>query len=328
MMQAQYTDIGGVESLWVAHTIRTSGTGPTGIQWAQINVTGGNANTTPVQQQQFTNGLDGLYRWMPSIATDRQGDISVGYSVSNATNYPAIRYAGRLSTDPPNTLGQGEATLPVSGLGNENFNCGTGPCSRWGDYTAMNIDPVDNCTFWYVNEYYPTPDGSTVWHTRVGNFSFPSCTPYILYNPNGPDHFNNPGYLFNVTLATADATQQVCLRWSTNAGGSWLGTATCTYSAGAWACNMPSNINSATITYQFWIGAAGDNCAVTGNETLWTAYHSFATSPTDVRLVSASASQPAHDRVYALLAVSAICLVSLLWVLLRRSSHSPRHLDP
>ena len=118
MMQTQYTHIGGVESLWVSHTVRPTPTAPTAIEWAQINVTGGTTNTTPVQEQMFTNGGDGLYRWMPSIAADHQGDIAVGYSASDSSNYPSIRYAGRLAGDTLSTLGQGEATLPVSGLGN------------------------------------------------------------------------------------------------------------------------------------------------------------------------------------------------------------------
>jgi len=319
MMQTQYTHIGGVESLWVSHTTRPTVIGPTAIQWAQINVTGGTANTTPVQEQEFTNGNDGLYRWMPSIAADHQGDAAVGYSASNSSNYPSIRYAGRLAGDTLSTLGQGEATLPVSGLGNLDFNCGGLPCHRWGDYTAMTVDPVDNCTFWYVNEYYPTPDKTTVWHTRVGSFSFPGCTPYISYNQLGPDRFNSPGYGFDVTLAHTDASQQVCLRWSADGGTNWLATAACTFNSGSgtWACDMPDNITDATITYQFWIGAAGDSCAVTGDETLWTAYHSFNTGPTDVRLDSFSAVQPAAGWAYPLLAFSVLCLGGLLWLLRR-----------
>src|SRR5438876_3730756 len=83
MMQNQYRNIGGVESLWVNHTTGTpSGSTPTGIQWAQINVTGGRINTTPVQQQIFNNGPDGLNRFMGSLAVDRVGNMAVGYTAS------------------------------------------------------------------------------------------------------------------------------------------------------------------------------------------------------------------------------------------------------
>ncbi len=172
MMQAQYRNLGGTESLWVAHAVRTSSTSPTGIQWAQLNVTGQTIATTPVQQQIFTNGDDGLWRWIPSLAVDGSGDMAVGYSASSASLYPSIRYAGRLASDPPNTLPQAEAVLQA-GAGSQTVS------DRWGDYSAMSVDPTDGCTFWYVNEYYAGPyDGSLFyaeWSTRIGSFKFPSC---------------------------------------------------------------------------------------------------------------------------------------------------------
>jgi hypothetical protein len=49
--------------------------------------------------------------------------------------------------------------------------------SRWGDYTSMNIDPVDDCTFWYVNEYYQTTEAppDRKWQTRIASFKLPGC---------------------------------------------------------------------------------------------------------------------------------------------------------
>ncbi|HEX9114556.1 MAG TPA: hypothetical protein VGA61_00685 [Anaerolineae bacterium] len=177
MMQLQYRNLGGAESLWLAHTVRPAGanSGPTAIQWAQLNVTGGTIRAMPVQQQIFTNGSDGLYRWLPSIAVDAAGNAVVGYSTSSGSVFPSIRWAGRLAGDPLNTLGQGEGSL-FAGTGSENFNCGGAACSRWGDYSAMIVDPVDDCTFWYINEYYPST-GSTFWHTRIGTVKFPACPP-------------------------------------------------------------------------------------------------------------------------------------------------------
>jgi len=46
--------------------------------------------------------------------------------------------------------------------------------SRWGDYTSMNVDPTDDCTFWYVNEYYQTTSLAN-WQTRIGSFQLPGC---------------------------------------------------------------------------------------------------------------------------------------------------------
>ena len=168
-MQNQYRNLGGTESLWVNHTVRTGGAGsPNGLQWAQINVTGGTIATTPVQQQIYGNvGGDGHHRWMGSLAVDGQGNMALGYSVASSTLQPAIRYNGRLAGDPLNTLPQGEATLQAGG-GSQ-----VGGFSRWGDYSAMTVDP-DGCTFWYTTEYYAANGNN--WQTRIGAFKFPGCT--------------------------------------------------------------------------------------------------------------------------------------------------------
>ncbi len=178
MQKAQYRKVGAQESLWVAHTFRSSASGPTGIQWAQIDVTGGTVSTAPVQQQKY-DPADALYRWMPSLAVDGQGNMAVGYSTSNATvpNYPSIAYSGRLAGDAANTLPQTETVL-IAGGSSQTGTCGGAACTRWGDYSAMSVDPVDDCTFWVTNEYYPGPPNpnTVAWHTRIGSFKFPGCT--------------------------------------------------------------------------------------------------------------------------------------------------------
>ena len=159
------------------------------MQWAQINVTGGTVVATPVQQQIYQPDTI-LWRWMGSIAADAQGNVALGYSTSNGTapNFPSIAVSGRLASDPPNTLPQTEVQL-IAGGGSQTNICGGAPCHRWGDYTAMAVDP-DGCTFWYVNEYYDTQTSGTTgnWHTRIGSFKFPSCTPVVqlAYTPVTP----------------------------------------------------------------------------------------------------------------------------------------------
>ncbi len=176
MQKVQYRKVGSAESLWVAHNTRITGNSNGSMQWAQIDVTGGTVATTPVQQG-FHSPDTTLYRWMGSIAADKDGNVALGYSTSNGTspNFPSIVYAGRLAGDPLNTLPQTETTL-IAGGGSQNNSCG-GPCDRWGDYSAMSVDPVDDCTFWYTNEYYPdqTAGNAGNWHTRIGSFKFPSC---------------------------------------------------------------------------------------------------------------------------------------------------------
>ena len=91
---------------------------------------------------------------MPALAVDRNGDLAIGYTKSNATTNPQIKYAGRLAGDPVNTLGQTEQTL-IDGTGAQSGNCGPSACTRWGDYSGMALDP-NGCDFWMVGEYYAT----------------------------------------------------------------------------------------------------------------------------------------------------------------------------
>jgi hypothetical protein len=171
MMQNQYRRLGGSEALWLAHTVG-NGSGIASVRWYQLNVSGGNVTTSaPLQQGTFSP--DSNHRFMPSLAVDGSGNMAIGYSVSSSSLYPSIRYAGRLISDVPNTLGQGETTL-WAGTGAQTNTCGGAACERWGDYSAMSVDPVDDCTFWYTNEYYDANGGN--WKTRIGAFKYPSCT--------------------------------------------------------------------------------------------------------------------------------------------------------
>ncbi|HMF55822.1 MAG TPA: DUF4214 domain-containing protein [Pyrinomonadaceae bacterium] len=165
-----YQNLAGVESIYAAHTINNNqgGTGPTAIRWYQFNVTGNTIPATPLQQQTFNNSADGLWRFMPSLNVDGLGNLAIGYSESSSTTNPAIAYAGRLITDAPNTLAQGEAILQA-GIGHQ-----TSASGRWGDYSATFVDPGDNCTFWHTNEYYTATSGAN-WATRIGTFKFPTC---------------------------------------------------------------------------------------------------------------------------------------------------------
>lgn len=174
MMQNQYTNIGGAESLWTTHTVRRGNTTGFGApRWYQANVTSGVvAANLPQATTWDPDGANVIYRFMPSLAVDRMGDMALGYSTSSSTTKPAIKYAGRLVTDPVNTFSQTEQLL-IQGLGTQTGSCG-GTCSRWGDYSAMSLDP-DGCTFWYTNEYYNADGLNNL--TRIGSFSYPQCTP-------------------------------------------------------------------------------------------------------------------------------------------------------
>jgi uncharacterized repeat protein (TIGR01451 family) len=175
MMQTQYTNIGGVESLWTAHTVRRlNTTGFAAPRWYQVDVTGGTvAANLPQAATWDPDGANVLHRFVPSLALDRAGDLALGYSTSSSTTKPAIQYAGRLASDPVNTFSQTEQLL-IQGAGTQTGNCGGAACTRWGDYSAMTLDP-NGCTFWLTHMYYAA-DGLNH-QTRIGSFSYPSCTP-------------------------------------------------------------------------------------------------------------------------------------------------------
>jgi hypothetical protein len=173
----------GVESLWASQTnLLNFPDGPSIIRWYQFDVTGGNFPATAAQQQDWSNGNDGLWRFMPSIAVDQNGNAAIGYATSATSIFPGIRYAGRLATDPLNDLGQGEAIM-TNGGGAQTHSAG-----RWGDYSMTTIDPVDGMTFWHANEYHVTTSSAN-WFTRVGKFDFvggggtPTPTPTATPTP-------------------------------------------------------------------------------------------------------------------------------------------------
>lgn len=117
--------------------------------------------------QQGTFAPDTTFRWMASIAEDKNANIGLGYSASSTSINPAIRFTGRVPSDPLGTM-ETEASILV-GTGSQ-----TGGLSRWGDYTALQVDPSDDCTFWYVDQYEKV-SGSFNWNTNIGSFAFSGC---------------------------------------------------------------------------------------------------------------------------------------------------------
>ena len=161
MYRLAYRNFGDHESIVANHTVSSAG-GNTGVRWYEVR----NPNGTPAIYQQGSFAPDTNNRWMASVAMDKKGNVGIGYNVASATTYPSIRYTG---WEVGNPLGDLQAETPlVAGGGSQ-----TG-YDRWGDYSAMRIDPSDDCTFWYTQEYQATTQDAN-WSTRIGSFRFPSC---------------------------------------------------------------------------------------------------------------------------------------------------------
>jgi hypothetical protein len=173
MYRLAYHNFGGnpvQESLVGNVTVKGGNSNPNhgAIRWYEFR-NAGSSTTTPTVFQASTYDPDSAYRWMGSIAMDKDRNIALGYSKSSLSVKPSIFITGRLSTDPPNTLGA-EAQVQA-GIGVQTAGAG----NRWGDYSAMTLDPVNQCTFYYTNEYLKT-NGAFNWSTRIASFKFPSCT--------------------------------------------------------------------------------------------------------------------------------------------------------
>jgi hypothetical protein len=166
-----YRNLGTSESMLTNQSVEAL-PGVAGARWYEIRRTNG---AYSVHQQGTYAPGDGVHRWMGSIAADKNGSFALGYSVVNATDvFPGIRYTGRMAGDPLGQMTLGEGTIINGTAAQTHVN------SRWGDYTDMTVDPVDDCTFWYVNEYYTVEGAATAplgngWQTRIASFKLPGC---------------------------------------------------------------------------------------------------------------------------------------------------------
>ncbi len=171
MYRLAYRNFGDHESLVVNHSVAVGSPKATGggVRWYEIQ----NPNGTPTVAQQSTFAPDtNSFRWMGSIAMDQVGDIALGYTVSSGSISPSVAFTARAAGDTASTM-QGETTI-ISGSGSQTTDFFGNPLTRWGDYSAMQVDPADDCTFWYTSEYLATT-GAFNWNTRIANFKFSGC---------------------------------------------------------------------------------------------------------------------------------------------------------
>ena len=161
MFRLAYRNFLTHESLVVNHSVQT-GAAPSGVRWYEIR----HPNGRPSVFQQGTVQNGALSLWMGSVAMDKHGDIAAGFSESSKATHPAIAFAGRVSTDPLGTMESPK--LIWQGKGSQV------KVNRWGDYTSLAIDPSDDCTFWYVDQYMPS-NGAFNFQTRIASFKFDRC---------------------------------------------------------------------------------------------------------------------------------------------------------
>jgi hypothetical protein len=166
MFRFAYRNFGTYDSFLVSHTIQV-GSSPlsqTGIRWYELR----NSAAPTLNQSGTISPDESLYRFMPSIAQDQNGNAAVGYSTSSSSAHPGMSasYWSLTAETSPTEV------LLYNGTADEENSY------HWGDYSSMTVDPSNDCTFWYVNQYFNTADVGTdrpTWQTRISNFSLPSC---------------------------------------------------------------------------------------------------------------------------------------------------------
>jgi len=159
MNAPQYRNFGTYQTLVCCHAVDVDATDHAGVRWYELRKTSG----TWSLRQSGTYAPDAHSRWMASIRLNGQNEIGLGYSISSATVYPGIRYTGQSSAAyaaGAGTLDLAEQTITTGAYSQSTYE-------RWGDYSAISIDPSDDKTFWYTTEYI---GASNARKTRVASF--------------------------------------------------------------------------------------------------------------------------------------------------------------
>jgi PKD repeat protein len=215
MYRLQYRNFGSHQTMVVNHTVDVNGSDRAGVRWYELRNSGGDWSI----HQQGTYSPDANHRWMASIAMNGTGDIALGFSVSSTSVYPSIRATGRFGEDALGVMTQGELEIRT-GSGYQTHSSG-----RWGDYSMLAVDPTDDCTFWYTQEYYQVA-GTAPWQTRIASFKLRDCGPTnnppsaSIVNPTDGSTFAGTVTIQISASDTEDAAGSLTVEWNVD-GGAW-----------------------------------------------------------------------------------------------------------
>jgi PKD repeat protein len=162
MNPPQYRNFGSYETIICCHTVDVDNTDHAGIRWYELRrVSSGNWTI----RQQGTYAPDGNSRWMGSIMLNGSNEIGLGYSVSSTTVFPGIRYCGQSASAYAAATGNLDIAEEIIQTGAYSQTA----AERWGDYSAMQVDPVDDSTFWFTTEYIGSGGARK---TKIASFNF------------------------------------------------------------------------------------------------------------------------------------------------------------
>jgi PKD repeat protein len=205
MYRLQYRNFGSYEVMLTNHTVNANGSGQAGVRWYELRKTG---SSWYIYQQGTYAPADSDDRWMGSIAMNGSGDIGIGYSVSGGSTFPSIRFAGQTAANSgTGVLDVSEASIIAGAYSQTGVN-------RWGDYSMMSVDPSDDATFWYTNEY---SNGGWNWRTKIASFTF---SPPVVIAPVA-DFSGNPTNIMagqQVTFTDLSANNPTSWSWTFTGG--------------------------------------------------------------------------------------------------------------
>ncbi|WP_281330023.1 DUF11 domain-containing protein [Polyangium sp. 6x1] len=299
MHRLQYRNFGAHQAMVVSQTVDATvdDTNRAGIRWYELRNTG--AGWSIFQQGTFAPN-DGVHRWMPSAAMDGKGNIAIGYTVSNGTNtFPGLRYTGRHSTDALGSLPQGERVLVTGAVAATTTN-------RWGDYASMNVDPVDDCTFWFTGEH----DNGL---TTIGSFRFPSCseTDLQILKFDSPDPVRaGENLTYNITVQNlgSNTANGVIVTDVLPAGVTFLSSAPpCNPLGNTLACPMGNILPGQTVNLTVQVEIPSDFLGSASSATILNTASVAATNQTDPNLGNNTATATTTVQALADLAVTKVC---------------------
>jgi uncharacterized repeat protein (TIGR01451 family) len=298
MHRLQYRNFGGHQAMVVNQTVdaTTDNTNRAGVRWYELRNTG--AGWSIYQQGTYAPN-DGAHRWMASAAMDGKGNIAIGYTVSdNNTTFPGLRYAARHSTDALGSMAQGEQTL-ITGTAAETS-------ARWGDYSSMNVDPVDDCTFWYTGEH----DNS---QTSIGAFRLQSCseTDLSITKTDSPDPVyagQQLGYTINVTNNGPNVANGVVVTDTLPAGVTFLSASPgCTHVAGVVTCNVGTLLVGQSVPLSIQVGIPANFLGSSATATITNTATVAASNQSDPAPGNNTATAVTTVKALADLAVTKVC---------------------
>jgi len=168
--QLTYRNFGSYESVVGTlatnqNSARTGTVVDSGVRWFELRRVG-TGNWALHQEGTFSPGDTNTHHLMGSAAQDKFGNMLLAYNVTKTTattKFATLGYTGRTAADAAGVMSLGENEVAIGGAAETS--------GRWGDYYQTTVDPVDDCTFWFVGMYRPA--GS--WQTRIQDFKFPAC---------------------------------------------------------------------------------------------------------------------------------------------------------